>query len=247
MASTQPIDHAIDLRPLSRFGAITLVLAGLLFFLYPAVRPWHDESTVAGALASLSTSAWVAAHLFAVFSLILMPLGMLAVSAMSAGHRGGRMAFVGTVIMWLGVGLVLPYYGAEDFALHAIARAASSGAQLDLLSLVDAIRFGAAAAATFGAGLLLLGIAGVLLAISVWRTAILPRFSAVPLAVALVLLFPQFYLPAWGRVAHGVLVALALFWLAWTLWRSSARRVTSPSPSPLAEPSHAGVTIGHHR
>ena len=110
------------------------------------------------------------------------------------------------------------YYGAEDFALHAIARTASSGAQLDLLALVNAIRFGAAAAVTFAAGLALLGIAGVLLAISTWRTAILPRFSAVPLAVALVLLIPQFYLPAWARIAHGILVAVALLWLAWALW-----------------------------
>jgi hypothetical protein len=247
MASTQPVDRSIDFRPVIRFGAITLALSGLLFFFYPAVRPWHDESTVSGAITSMSAGAWVAAHLFGIFALILMPLGMLALCALSAGHRGDRMTFIGTVIMWLGAGLALPYYGAEDFALHAIARAASSGAQFDLLGLVNAVRFGAAAAVTFAAGLALLGIAGVLLAISVWRTAILPRFSAVPLAVALVLLFPQFYLPAWARIAHGVLVALALFWLAWALWSSSARLVTSPSPSPFAEPSHGGVPVGEHR
>jgi len=67
---------------------VALALSGLLFFLYPAVRPWHDESTVAGAVASMSSDAWVAAHLFAMLALILMPLGMLAVCVLAAGRRG---------------------------------------------------------------------------------------------------------------------------------------------------------------
>jgi hypothetical protein len=249
MASTQPVDRAIGLRPLSRFGAVTLALSGLLFMLYPAVRPWHNESTVGGAIASMSSGAWVAAHLFAILALILMPLGMLALCGLSAGTRGAKLTFAGTVIMWLGAGLALPYYGAEDFALHAIARTASSGAQLDLLALVDAIRFGAAAAVTFAAGLVLLGIAGVLLAIANWRTAILPRFSAVPLAVALLLLIPQFYLPAWARVAHGILVALALLWLAWVLWTKSvaAASDTFPGASQPTESRSAQVMIGEAR
>ena len=40
------------------------------------------------------------------------------------------------------------------------------------------------------------------------------RFSGVPLAIGLVLLIPQFYLPGWARIAHGVLVAIGLVWLA---------------------------------
>jgi hypothetical protein len=117
-------------------------------------------------------------------------------------------------------GLTLPYYGAEDFALHAIAHQVSSGATLDLLGLVEAIRFGAVAATTFAVGLILLGVGGVLAAMSIWRTAILPRFSGVPLAIGLVLLIPQFYLPGWARIAHGVLVAIGLVWLAVALWTS---------------------------
>ena len=80
-----------------------------------------------------------------------------------------------------------------------------------------------------------------LLAISIWRTAILPRFSAVPLAIALLLLIPQFYLPAWARIAHGILVALALLWLAWVLWTKSAAAgdalpaASQPAESPSAE------------
>jgi hypothetical protein len=234
MPNTPTVNRAIGSPPVMRFGAITLMLSGLLFFLYPAVRPWHDESTVAGAEASMSSHAWVAAHLFAVFALILLPLGLLAICGLAVGRRGGRLIFAATVIIWLGVGLALPYYGAEDFALHAIARKAGAGTQLDLLGLVDAIRFGAAAASTFAIGLVLLGGGGVLLAVSIWRTAVLPRFSAVPLAVALVLMIPQFYLPPWARIAHGTLLGLALLWLAWVLWTNSAGVLPAGITSPAA-------------
>jgi len=220
MTQTQPMDHPIEAQRFVRLGAIALALSGVMFFLYPAVRPWHDESTVAGAVSSMSSDAWVVAHLLAMLALILMPLGMLALSGLLARSRGGGLALVATVIMWLGAGLTLPYYGAEDFALHAIAHQVSSGATLDLLGLVEAIRFGAVAATTFAVGLILLGVGGVLAAMSIWRTAILPRFSGVPLAIGLVLLIPQFYLPGWARIAHGVLVAIGLVWLAVALWTS---------------------------
>ena len=102
---------------------------------------------------------------------------------------------------------------------------------------------------TFAAGLALLGIAGVLLAISIWRTAILPRFSAVPLAIALLLLIPQFYLPASARIAHGILVALALLWPAWVLWTKSAAAARDALPAatqPVESPS-ARVVIEETR
>jgi hypothetical protein len=232
MAGTASTNHSMDLRRFARMGAVALGLSGLLFLLYPAVRPWHDESNVGGAVASMSSNAWVAAHLFAMLSLILLPLGLLSLCRLSEGHRGFGLSLAGTVLIWLGAGLALPYYGAEDFALHALASKVQSGMSLDLLDLVNAIRFGAVAATTFAIGLLLLGVGGALLAISIWRSDLLPRISGVPLAIALLLLIPQFYLPAWARIAHGVLVALALLWLAITLWRTA----------PYEEPRRGGST-----
>jgi hypothetical protein len=100
----------------------------------------------------------------------------------------------------------------------------SSGTPIDLLRLVQAIRFGPVAASTFAIGLGLLGAGGVLIAIAIWRAAILPRPTGVLLAVPLILLIPQFYLPAWTRIAHGGLLALALIWLAVALWTAAARQ-----------------------
>ena len=226
MTNTQPASPAMDSPVLVRLGAIALAFSGVSFFLYPVVRPWHDESTISGAVTSMSSDAWVAAHLFAIFALILMPVGLLGLCRLVARSHGFGLTLAATVIIWFGAGLSLPYYGAEDFALHAIARQVRLGSPLDLLSLVTAIRFGAVAATTFAAGLVLLGVGGVLIAISIWRAAILPRLSGLPLASALALLLPQLYLPAWARIAHGMQVALALILLAALLW-TTARVATS--------------------
>jgi len=249
MTNTRQMSPTTGSPVLVRLGAVALAVSGWLFFLYPVVRPWRNESTIGGAVASMSSDAWVAAHLFAVFALILMPLGLLGLCRQLAGSRGYGLMLTGTVAVWLGAGLALPYYGAEDFALHALARQVRSGTSLDLVRLVDAVRFGAAATGTFAAGLLLLGVGGVLIAISIWRTAVLPRFSGVPLAFGLVLFIPQFYLPAWARIAHGIEVAVALVLLAVVLWASTRVRTArhaEASPAP-AESRSRRLRLGEAR
>jgi len=215
-----------------RSGAVVLAAAGLLFLLYPAVRPWADESTVAGATRSMSSGAWVAAHAFAMIGFILVPLGLIAVFAVVDGTRAASTARAAVVTSWFGAGLVLPYFGAEDFALHAIGTKAGQGQPVDLLGLVRAIRFGAVAATMFGAGLLLLGAGAVLTAIAIWRSGVLPRASGVLFGVGFALLIPQFYAPAAIRISHGVLVAAGTAWIALSLWNASPRSVDNGRRTP---------------
>jgi hypothetical protein len=200
-----------------RSGAAALAAAGALFILYPAVRPWHDETTVGGAIASMNSAAWVAAHLFAMVGFILVPLGLL---ALRTAVGGTRLASAAVITTWVGAGLTLPYYGAEDFGLHAIAGKAAAGERFDLLGVVEAVRFGPVQATMFVVGLLALGVGAVLAAVAVWRSGVLARASAIPFAVGFALFVPQFYTPAAVRIAHGVLIGLGSAWLAWELWRS---------------------------
>ncbi len=201
----------------TRLGAFALVTAGVLFVLYPAVRPWHDETTVAGATASMSSGAWVASHLFAMIGFILVPLGLLAVRNAVSHTRAERLALTAAVTSWIGAGLTLPYYGAEDFGLNAIARKASPG---DLLDLAETVRFSPVAATTFGLGLALLGIGAVLGGIAIWRSGVLPRYSGIPFALGFALFIPQFYTPPAVRIAHGILVGAGLAYLALALWQT---------------------------
>jgi succinate dehydrogenase hydrophobic anchor subunit len=179
----------------SRWGALLLAVAGVLFLLYPAVRPWHDESTVEGATRAMSSGAWVAAHLFAMVGSTLVALGLLAVWNAVSRTRADRLALAAVVIVWIGVGLTLPYFGAEDFGLNAIARKAAEGQVADLLGLVDAVRFSPVPATTFAVGLLLLGAGAVLAALAIWRSGVLPRSSGILFAAGFVLFLPQFFMP----------------------------------------------------
>ena len=225
---------------LRRAGAVALGLAGVFWVLYPAVRPWADESTTAGAADALGSTAWVVAHLFAMLGLVLLALGLLGYAGGLAGGRGGGLAVAAAVTGWVGAGLVLPYYGAEDFALHAIAASARSGAPVDLLGLVHAIRFGPVAGTMFATGLVLLGAAGVLLAAAIGRGGIRPRWAGVPAAAGLLLLFPQFYLPPWGRIAHGVLLGAGLIWLSWLL--AVQPTAARPGGAPARHPADRAPT-----
>jgi hypothetical protein len=118
--------------------------------------------------------------------------------------------------MWIGAGLVLPYYGAEDFGLHAIAGPKGSGA--NLLDLVEAVRYQPVAVAIFGTGLILLAIGSILVAVAVARSGVLPRWSGVPFAAGFALFLPQFYTGAPVRIAHGVLMAVGLIVLGAAMW-----------------------------
>ena len=213
-----------------RAGAAALAAAGVLFLAYPALRPWHDESTVSGATASMSSNAWVAAHFFAMLGFILMPLGLLALRAAVATTRAEPLALTAAVLAWIGAGLTLPYYGAEDFGLHAIAGPAGHGA--DLLALIHAVRYQPLAVTIFGAGLVLIAAAAIMAAIAVWRSRVLPRTSGILFATGFALFLPQFFSPAAVRIAHGILLAAGSIILAAALWTSAGRlRAANTTPA----------------
>ena len=101
---------------------------------------------------------------------------------------------------WIGVGLVLPYYGAETFALHALGVDAVQNANPGLIDLADPIRYSLVQSVMFGLGLVLIGVGLVAFA--------LRNRYAVVLAAGFVLFLPQFYTPPAVRIAHGVLIAV---------------------------------------
>lgn len=210
-----------------RLGALALVIAGVLFLLYPATRPWRDETTLGGAVAAMSSSAWIASHLFAMIGFILVPLGLLALRNAIRHTRAEPLALTAAVTAWIGSGLTLPYYGAETFGLNAIATQAAEGRPLDVVGIAEAIRFGPVAVTTFAAGLLLLAVGTVMAAVATWRSAVLPRYGGIVLALGFVLFLPQFYTPPAARIAHGLLVAVGSISLAAVIWKAAGEREAS--------------------
>ncbi len=217
----------------NRLGALALAAAGILFVLYPAIRPWNDENTVSGATASLGSTAWVAAHFFAMIGFILLPLGLLAVRGALSASRSARLALTAAVVTWIGAGLTLPYYGAEDFGLHAIAEHHAG----HLLDVVADVRYQPLAVTIFGVGLLAIAVGAVLAAVAVWRSGVLPRYAGILFAAGFALFLPQFFLPAPARIAHGILTGAGLLILAATLWRAP-----EPAPAAPAQPPQPRVS-----
>jgi len=197
-------------------AALSLVIAGACFLAYPAIRPYTDEASLAGA-AAFASPAWLLSHTLAVVGFILLMLGLLGLYGCLRETRVESLGIMALVLTWAGVGLTLPYYGAETFALAAVGREALRADSVDLLlTLTDAIRFGEGVW-LFGAGLLALATGAVLFGAAIWRSGVLARWSGIPLALGFALFLPQFFTPPAVRIAHGLLVAIGCWLAAWSM------------------------------
>lgn len=166
------------------------LFVGVMFAAYPALRPYSDEVGSAG-VDAFASSNWVLAHTFAMLGFIA--LGLLVLYT-------GRRSDLAVVSTWIGVGLVLPYYGAETFALHALGVDAAQTSNPGLIELADPIRYSLVQSVMFGLGL-------VLIAVGLVVFALRNRYAMV-LAAGFVLFLPQFYTPPAVRIAHGLLIAV---------------------------------------
>ena len=200
----------------TRLAALSIGIAGVFFVLYPAIRPFSDESTLRGA-AAFASSSWLLAHSLAMVAFVLLTLGLLGLSGQLRETTAGQPGITALVVTWIGVGLTLPYYGAETFALHAVGQEAIKQNNADLLvDLTDAIRFGEGIW-FFGFGLLAIAVGTVLFAVAVWRSGSLTKWSGIPLAAGFALFIPQFFTPQPVRVAHGLLVMVGCLVIAWSM------------------------------
>ena len=59
-----------------RLGAAAFAIAGVLFVLYPAIRPFSDEVSLEGAEA-FGSSSWIVAHMLAMVGFTVLMVGLL--------------------------------------------------------------------------------------------------------------------------------------------------------------------------
>ncbi|GHH75983.1 hypothetical protein [Promicromonospora soli] len=211
----------------ARWTSAAFVAAGLLFLLFPLLRPWPDESVATTHLATaFASDRWVVSHLCGILGLgLLAPalLGLRTVLADAAGVGVGAATWA-LITAWAGAGCAALYFGAEIFGIRTIAEAALRENDLGLLAEVEVLRMQPWAVALFGVGLLLIAVAGVLVAIAFWRSgAVHTRWAGIPLGIGLVLVLPQFFGGPEPRIAHGFLVAAGCVLIATTATRGFER------------------------
>jgi hypothetical protein len=195
----------------SRTATSALVVAGLAFAAYPALRPYSDETTLDGAAAMAST-AWVAAHTLGMVGFVALTLGIRSLHRLRP--TTSRTGSASVALTWLGVSLVLPYYGAETFGVQVIAERALATGDASLLELVETFRYDAVALSFFATGLLLLAAAGIALAVTLRNAAPTLRIGGLLVGAALATYLPQFFLAPSLRITHGVVLAVGCLLLA---------------------------------
>jgi hypothetical protein len=237
----------------ARWTRVALIAAGLLFLLFPLLRPWPDETVATTELATaFASDRWVVAHLAGILGLALLApalLGLRAVLDGAPAHGGNAGRGTGTgpgvgaatwalVTAWAGAGCAALYFGAEIFGIRTIAEAALRDGDLGLLADIEVLRMQPWAVILFAAGLLLLAVSGVLVAVALWRSGLGRRgarakWAGIPLALGLVLLLPQFFGGPELRITHGFLVAAGCVLVAATVRGGSVSSAPS-AVQPLA-------------
>lgn len=222
-----------DHRSLLRFAPfLTWVGAGLAFVAYPALRPYADETAMPG-LAAMASDRWVVAHLLGMTGFVLLAAGVTSLT----GSR--RLATVAVL-------LLLPYYGGEAFALHAVGQYAVRTGDVNLLAIASGFRYQPAAMTMFGIGLLLLAVVAVRLVVATRHAGRGLRIAVWITAAGLALYLPQFYGTPTLRIAHGVLLGLGC-----VLVGLASRASTAPAApaaldqamTPIGAPVKPGNTL----
>lgn len=198
-------------------ACLAFAVAGVLFVLYPAIRPFSSEVGLQGA-AAFGSTAWIVAHSLAIIGFVLVVLGLFGIYLLLQSSRAEQLALIGLVLSWIGVGLVLPFYGAEVFGLHAIGQEALKEKNGDLIALASAVR-GEPGIWFILSGLILLGAGVVVSAIAIWRSGVFVKWLGIPLAIGFALYIPQYTAPQFLRVAHGLLITISCALIAWNLSR----------------------------
>ncbi len=206
-----------------RLGTISLALAGVLFALFPITRPWQDSAgTDAGLVAATLNSWWIPSHLFGALGFLLFAFASTAILGVIMKGPGEPASRSMALLSMLGAGLILPYYGIESVGLHVAAASADLSGEAVRIALMEAMRNDPYALATFGAGLLIMAVAGLCLAVGVSRSKEGSALPAIATGILLALYLPQYFGPPALRITHGVLLGISLLGLA--AWHHAAAR-----------------------
>lgn len=215
-------------QSVARWTVAAFAAAGVLWALFPLLRPWADKVPASSAdlAPAWASDAWVVSHLLGIAALgLLVPalLGLRHLLATAPGGRGATLLTWATGLAWIGTAGASLYYGAEMFGIRTFAEASMRRGDASLLDEVQVLREQPMAVELFGVGLLLIAAAGVLASIALFRAGMPWAWTGVVFAAGLVLVLPQFFTPPAMRTAHGALFGVGCLLVAFAVTRLRSR------------------------
>lgn len=219
-----------------RLAAYCLVASGICFTLFPAIRPFFDESVVKNAGIYASPLWWIS-HSFGMAGFVLLALGILGLYLTLTRTAAGHLLWWAVLVDWVGTGLTLAFFGAEAFSLPVIGRAAATQNSSDTLTLINEVRFGPGIIFVL-VGLLLIGVAAITVARAVWVSERLPKWAGVPIAVGMAIYIP---ILQGGEVFQSLRIIDGLVTLAGAVWILWGLQASHAAPGHMSESGGSGL------
>ncbi|MDP3889951.1 hypothetical protein [Nocardioides sp.] len=207
-----------------------LLVAGVAFAVYPALRPYGPETGAVGA-ADFASTAWVVSHACGMIGFVLVAVALRFAAANPPWAWSGPAVRAVETRAWLAVALLLPYYGAETYGLQAIGQYAVEQGDPGVLAIAEDFRLAPFAATTFLIGLLLLVWVGWGIARGLWSAGTLARAGGVLAGLGLAAYLPQFFGPPGLRVAHGIVLGMGLLLMGVSVLRPRVEQAVSSAPA----------------
>ncbi len=205
-----------------RLRMLAIPVSGLIFSLATLVPgllidPASDPNGFARAAV---TPAYLVANLAGLLGVVVLLFGFQALYDYLSDTSMGSWAFAGMVSSTAGMGLLLPFLGILTFAAPEAGRLYLSGVKDAMTAVASSVSPTSPASLLFGGLSVLLFVLGsAIFAGCIWRSGKLPKWSAVPYAVA-----PLFTIPLYKfAVAFlgSVMLMISGVWLAISLWRKT--------------------------
>lgn len=204
-----------------RLGVLALFIAALLFGFNivlrgPSVNPSVDP---AGFANSATAGIFIPAWLLSLVATILAVFGLLALYTYFAGGNLERWALMGMLLSVAGYVLIAPLFGFMALATPTIAELYIQG-QTAVIQVAEAIFAGAASLTVLSLSALLYTVGSVLFAVAIWRSGMLPKWSAIPYAVQAPLISVAITFET--ELLGAVLLIISSGWIAWRIWKQPA-------------------------
>ncbi|WP_308638372.1 hypothetical protein [Paenibacillus silvisoli] len=233
MTRTSVRGKKVTAQGLLRCSGLAAMLAGILFIVIQMIHP-------ADILASVSTSAWKAAHYMTIAMCLLALAGITGIYARQA-EQAGWLGLAGFILFSLEFAFLMTLTFVEAFILPLLPTDApkfvegylglssGAGSEMNLGAL--------AAAGPVSAVFYLLG--GLLFGISLVRAGVLSRWAAGLLAFGAVASLAAAVLPHELARLAAVPMGLGLAWLGYSLWSDLSRRA---GLTPVDRTTSMGIT-----